>query len=281
MIRALAEIMKTRKRGKGPLYTNVITMTNGRIPVVKCNHTGMDREININFTSHTGVNNSYLIKHLLSLDSRIRPMMLLLKIYFKLKLKQENHLTTFNLYSLIIFALQNAKDPVLPPLSTFLDTSPDVPLFEKRWPVQFQLKNFATKNKQTLMELILHFCSFYADFDFTTRIVSPYMGNQKVVTKENFIQFDEFVCADHQFKTNRLINVQDFFVLCVNLGTDCKEFQGICKMHHESRREYARILDEMELGRAFFRREAKTKSETVPPKLKSSKFRIYSPGKGD
>lgn len=220
--------------------------------MLKFTHLGLNREVNLNFTSHTGVNNSFLIKHLLSLDTRIRPMMVLLKVYFKLKLPP-GQLTTFNLYSLIIFALQNNKEPVLPPLSTFLDPNAKT-LVEKRWPVQFLLKPFDTKNINTLMELILDFCSFYANFDFAKQIVSPYMGNTAVVTKDNFTTFPAFVCPERKFEFDRVINVQDFFVLNVNLGSNCVAFHEICRMHHENRKKYESITDDKELGAAFFAR---------------------------
>lgn len=255
MVQQLAEVMRERTRAKNLLYRNVVTMCNGRVPVLKCHHIGLNREININFTSHTGVNNSFLIKHLVTMDARIRPMMVLLKIYFKLKLGA-NSMTTFNLYSLIIFALQNATDPVLPPLSTFLVNRKDAVLVENRWPVQFQCRTFEkTKNRQTLIELILGFCSFYAEFDFANRLVSPYMGNQQpIVTKDNYASFEELACSDHAFKFDRVMNVQDFFVLCVNLGSNCEDFQKICQMHHKHRAEYEKMTDDEALGRAFFAR---------------------------
>lgn len=252
-LRKLAESMKGRTRGKQKLYQDVVTMCNGRVPVLKCRHMALNREININFTSHTGVNNSYMLKHLVSMDTRIRPLMVLLKIYFKVKLTP-NQLTTFNLYSLIIIALQNTDDPVLPPLSTFLDPSKSNVLAENRWPVQFLCKPFETKNRQTVIELILHFCSFYAEFDFANRLVSPYMGNRPV-TKDNYDTFKEFACSDQELKFNRAINIQDFFVLCVNLGSDCRAFQDLCRMHHKHRKEYEALADDSELSTAFFERE--------------------------
>lgn len=258
LVKELASQMKDRTRAKKLLYRDVVTMCNGRVPVLKFTHIGLGREININFTSHTGVNNSFLVKHLVSLDARVRAMLVLLKTYFKLKLGP-NALTTFNLYSLVIFALQNNPEPVLPPLADFLDTAGQRVLVKDRWPVQFLPKPFETKNRQTLIELILHFCSFYAEFDFADRLVSPYMGNRTpVVTRANYGEIEEFTCSEHQFKFDRVMNVQDFFVLCVNLGSDCTSFQDICRMHHEHRSEYeelAAAADDAALGQAFFARK--------------------------
>lgn len=252
----LADKMKTRMRSKQAVYQDIVTMCNGRVPVLKCLHVPTNREINLSFTSHSGVNNSFLLKHLISLDARIRPMMVLLKMYFKMKLGKGS-LTTFNIYSLIIFALQNEQDPVLPPLHTFLDQSEKAKsaLVENRWPVQFQLLPYESKNKKTLIELILDFCSFYANFDFANRLVSPYMGNQgPPITTANYNSFPEFTCEDHEFKFDRAINVQDFFELCMNVGSNCSDFKRICKIHHNHRKDYQKMKHEEELGMAFFAR---------------------------
>lgn len=257
LLNELSSAMKGGKKSKPLVFKDVVVIPHGRVPVLKCKHVALHRELNLNFTSHTGVNNSFLIKHLISLDSRIRPMMVLLKLYFKLKLP-ENSMTTFNLYCLVIFALQNLKQPVLPPLSTFLKGNDPKEktqvLFEKRWPVQFLCKDFTTENKSSLFDLVLDFCSFYAEFDFANRVISPYMGNrQPAVTRANYDTFEEFKCSEHTFNFDRVINVQDFFVLCVNLGTNCVEFQSICAMHHEQRDFYRETQsDDDGLFKAFF-----------------------------
>lgn len=255
LVERLRDIVKQRKKGNQLLYKDVVSMTNGRVPVLKYFHKKLELIVNVNFTSHTGVNNSFMVKHLLTLDPRIQPMILLLKIYFKVKIPDEK-LTSFNLLCLIIFALQNNKDPVLPPLRTFLDDKGSHILrHEQRWPVQFGLRKFATTNKLNLIQLIMDFCSFYANFDFTQRVVSPYMGNEKILTKALYDFFEELKCEDHKFTFNRVINIQDFFVLCVNLGSNCTEFKQICEMHHKHRGRYLQMKSDREVGTAFFTRK--------------------------
>lgn len=259
MVRRLGKFMEQYKRFKVPVFTDVQIHESGRVPMVTAMHQELRLKIDVNFTSHVGVNNNFLIKHLLTRDARIKPMIMLLKYYNKIR---NMGLTNFNLYALVIFALQNFKQPLLPALADLL--IPDDHVYvENRWNVRFRTDvPFEIENKQPILELLLDFFSFYARFDYTEQIVSPYMGKRHVVTRTNYHTFDEFHCDDHDFQFERIIMIQDFFVLCANVGSNSTKFQELCCVQHANRKKYLQLKG-AELLEAFFKCQIPTEVSPV------------------
>lgn len=227
-----------KKAGKQqPAFVNIETATNGRVPLLKATHRQSGVAVDINFTGHTSIFNNYLIKFLIQLDSRIKPMIVIIKSIFKLNNYFGPSLTNFNLYCLIIFFLQaGVSPPLLVPVKFLLNT--DKPLYvEERWNINFKATKLpvSNKNKSTLLQLLSSFFLYYANFDFET-IISPYMGVE--IKRDEFKSIKDFQCPESQFQFN-LDNkalLQDFFMLNVSLSArfSVSDFQAICLIQHET-----------------------------------------------
>lgn len=95
---------------------------------------------------------SELIYVLGQIDSRVRPLILLIRLWAKAADVTSStpgmKISNFGLTSLVIYFLQQLEHPILPPVGRLDDS------------------NFKSKNRSSLAHLLLEFFDFYGNFDF-------------------------------------------------------------------------------------------------------------------
>lgn len=99
-------------------------------------------------------------------------------------------ITNFSLTCLVIFFLQQSKQPILPAINTLIRkaTPNDIRLTEDGINCTFarnlQSIGFRSANKQSLSELLLQFFEFYAQFDFHNKAIS--LNEGRVIAKPEY-----------------------------------------------------------------------------------------------
>ncbi|XP_034951431.1 speckle targeted PIP5K1A-regulated poly(A) polymerase-like [Chelonus insularis] len=158
------------------IFTRVIPIPMAKIPVIKFNHIPTNTDCDISFKHSFGVHNSQLIKHLLTLDPRVKPLMMIIKYWAKkLDITGTGKITNYSLIIAIIFYLQQPNLQILPTVYEIQSTCQ--PIFFNGWQINFNKKyKKNVTNNSTIPELIYGFFKFYADFMFYDMIINPLDG---------------------------------------------------------------------------------------------------------
>ncbi|XP_076274079.1 speckle targeted PIP5K1A-regulated poly(A) polymerase-like [Rhynchophorus ferrugineus] len=158
------------------LFTNCLVIAAAKIPIVKCLHRRTNIQCDINIKSNLGVHNSALVHYYLSADVKIRRAMLIIKYWARcLNISgKQNLFTSYCLTLMFIFVLQ--REPYK--LSSVCSLQERV-YDDSVWADSVRKDHrFNTEKIQStpLKDIVRQFFEFYANFDFTSHIISPYLG---------------------------------------------------------------------------------------------------------
>lgn len=195
------------------LFRNIIPIPKASTPIVKCVHAPTDLSCDFNFASMLGVKNTHLIRYYLSLDPKLMPVMLVVKLWAKIKeLSGANKFSNYSLTLMFVFYLQQA--PYFFPTVRQLQSAPDCPEDVcEGWNSAFKpLDGFANAEivNVTPRELLAGFFRFCASFDYTLRLMSPYIG-----TALNKIDFLETESIPDAFANKSRLNFNVETPVCV------------------------------------------------------------------
>ncbi|KAJ1522393.1 hypothetical protein ONE63_002681 [Megalurothrips usitatus] len=150
---------------------------NARVPIIKFVHKSTGLSCDLSFRNSMGVQNSRLIKFLISLDSRIKPFFMIVKYWAKLHRLTGRRLSNYALIMLMISFLQSLNDPILPPLYILQDEA--VEKWVAGWNAGFDddpTKLTPISNNLSLEELLTQFFDSVVRTDFENHVLCPYLG---------------------------------------------------------------------------------------------------------
>lgn len=226
----------------------ICTIQNARVPLVRLLHRKTKVTCDINFSSRFGYYNSYFIGHVIGYDRRIRDLAVILKLWSKsYKLASQMIVTNYCLMMLMIFYLQNLKQPMLDKIINvqrarkpmFLDA-------QKKWNFYFNDSIDKTKtNHQSLRELLVGFFDYYRSLNPSEYVVSLLTGS--LIKREEFDTHPELEesrkliasCGLQKLRidNNDFFHVQDGFELNLNIGIKVKKhvdcFFELMKLSYE------------------------------------------------
>lgn len=233
----------------GRIFSQVFAIPKAKTPIVKCVHKPTQISCDFNFKNMLGVCNSSLTRYYLSLDNKLKSVMIILKYWAKVH-ELSGSSGKFSNYSLImmfIFYLQ--QEPyLLPPVITLQDEQKcNKP--QDGWNGEFeQLRNFVSEplSNQSIPEILHGFFDYYGNFDYALNAVCPYLG--RTVLKTDFLKPELLPDAFNRYKINiagkqplrveTSVCVQDPFEHNHNVSSSVpakllEEFVGLCKLGAE------------------------------------------------
>lgn len=143
------------------------------VPIVSVTHLPTGFMVDISFNNFNGIQNSKLIRHVISIDERAKDLALILKCWGKLeRIIGPTMLPSYGVVTMAIFFLQQ-KD-ILPPVS-FLQRNAEK-YFVNNWNNGFTREKYETRNDESLCDLLGGFFSHYSNFVNSNYMVSPYVG---------------------------------------------------------------------------------------------------------
>lgn len=243
--KAKTALIQTSVFGKN----DVICIFKAKTPIVKCCHVPTGIRCDFNFKSMLGVSNSQLIKYYLSLDSKLTPLMIILKFWAKIhKFSGSYKFTNYALTMMCIFYLQQ------PPFSL-----PSVKMLQatysskqEGWNSSFaHLDNFQSEalRNTSLLELLKGFFKFYATFDFGLYIICPLLGEKIPKIKflneidlcDDFIRYKQYLHNTpnaSRLAIDTAVCIQDPFELSRNVSAAINikhldSFHSYCKHSYE------------------------------------------------
>lgn len=189
-----------------------------KCPILKIKFSKINFECDLSASNKLVLRNSELLGLYGRLDSRIRPLIILLRYWAKsLGFIKKNLLSSYAFCFMVIFALQNTDPPVLPSVN-FLNVLAGFSSKIDGWETAFCVdvgRIPPTLNTATLEELLLHFFTFYWNFDFVQYVVSPSMGKPWAIK-------DIKHSKDERLKSFSVtsFSIQDPFLLSTNISRD-------------------------------------------------------------
>ncbi|XP_033218690.1 speckle targeted PIP5K1A-regulated poly(A) polymerase-like isoform X2 [Belonocnema kinseyi] len=187
---------------KPNMFNKVIPIPKAKTPIIKFCNVSTNISCDLSFRNSLGVHNSLLIKHYLSLDVRLKPLMLVIKYWAKhCDISTETRggrITNYALAMLFIFYLQQTNVSLVPPVIDLKRTCQ--PKIIEGWQVNFDktLRHPLSDKKSTIPELLHGFFKFYANFNFKQNVICPVDGN--VYSKDIFKDVNSLPESMHRYK---------------------------------------------------------------------------------
>lgn len=178
---------------------NKIIPIHAKIPIIKCifhKKTGIDCDISFNNIS--SVHNSNLLNCIISMDHRIKPVLMKLKSWAKnIGLICTNGFSSYSFYWLGIFCMQ--VNGILPNIHDLQKNIPEH--LVGHWNCAFsEEQGFKKDDQKTDSDILTMIYAYYSSFDFKTFVISPYLGYPLLIKDfENVDQLQDELWRYKQF----------------------------------------------------------------------------------
>ncbi|EFA02081.2 uncharacterized protein mkg-p [Tribolium castaneum] len=227
-------IFKSRK------FCDVLLISGAKTPIIKCIHTKTQICCDINVKNRLSVRNSELIKYYLTLDAKIKPLMIFVKFWADLYgLKKVNFFSSYALYMMVIYYLQQPPYSV-PTVLTLQRNAP--PEIVDIWNCGFDEIDFTSPalEKTTILDLLVGFFRFYGHFDYVSNVIAPFYG--AIIDKASFLKPHDLPRCYHTYMSqsvalavNSGVCIQDPFEHSRNVSASVPlqcigRFTNMCRM---------------------------------------------------
>jgi len=170
------------------VFTNIISIPKAKTPIIKFRYIPTNVSCDISFKNGLGIYKSNFLRYCASRDSRLRPLMLLIKYWARhFGISGSGRISSYGLVCLIIFYLQQVG--FLPPLLDLQRTC--TPQIVNGWQVNFDENTMlpTITNNSSIATLFHNFFSFYAEFNFNATVMCLLDG--KTYLLPDFAQLDK------------------------------------------------------------------------------------------
>lgn len=231
----LKEVEKALRRRRD-IFSQIVAVPKARVPIIKFFYHPNSVSCDLSFTSLLGLYKSELIKFYISLDYRVKPLLMLLKYWaWHYKLFGTGQMSSYGLYQLVIFYLQQDSVKILPPVKALSDPSTEKTV--NGWPVNFNtsIKLPSITNTSSIPELLNGFFNFYSYMNFELVVICPLDG--QIHSRLKFQQANylpDYMAAYkdilinktslHRFQLNSSMCVQDPIELNYNVTAPYSKF---------------------------------------------------------
>ncbi|XP_076236137.1 speckle targeted PIP5K1A-regulated poly(A) polymerase [Calliopsis andreniformis] len=202
------------------VFSDIVSIPKAKTPIIKFRYVRTNVSCDISFKNSLGIYKSNWIKHCISLDNRVKPLMMIIKYWARnFKISGSGKMSNYGLMLLIIFYLQQPSVKIIPPLMELQRTCQ--PQIVNGWQVNFD-ENLVlppTTNKSSIPQLLNGFFIFYSTFEFKSNVICPIDG--MIHTDSEFENIDSLPqCMDRykacvkedeslKFSINKPMCVQD------------------------------------------------------------------------
>ncbi|XP_069698737.1 speckle targeted PIP5K1A-regulated poly(A) polymerase-like isoform X2 [Periplaneta americana] len=205
------------------LYSHIIAIPKAKTPIVKLVHIPTGLRCDLSFRNALGVHNSALIRYLMSLDTRLRPLIVIIKYWArKNELTGHGKISNYALTMLVLFYLQQLVPSVIPPVAKLQENCEDNIVIDG-WACDIICTPYSNANTLSVPELLQGFFKFCYQFDYGIKVICPLTGG--TVPKSSFRSPDLLPEVMYRYKQNEAtfkvdsdMCIQDPFELCHNLS---------------------------------------------------------------
>lgn len=211
-------------------FDGLVKILGAKVPLLRAIHTPTNLTCDINFSNARGCYNSKFIYAATRFDYRIHELAVIIKFWSKCAYLLTNHrqMNSYCIVMMLIFYLQTKKLPLLPSVQ---DLQMGIPRINYGpWNLGYPRDiNFVSLNKESVRMLLVNFFKYYANFDFGTNLISPYVGRLCSIEEMKQSKVRElqpyYRAVEHQdyppFNFGTMLSIQDPFELNLNIGGVC------------------------------------------------------------
>ncbi|XP_056680792.1 poly(A) RNA polymerase GLD2 isoform X3 [Monodelphis domestica] len=174
-----------------------------KVPIVKFRDKVSCVEFDLNVNNIVGIRNTFLLRTYAYLESRVRPLVLVVKKWASHHEINDASRGTLNSYSLVLMVLhylQTLPEPILPSLQkNYPDSfSPSMQLHLVHQ-APCSIPPYLSKNGSALGDLLLGFLKYYAtEFDWNSQMIS--VREAKAIPRPDGIEWrNKFICVEEPF----------------------------------------------------------------------------------
>ncbi|XP_074138452.1 poly(A) RNA polymerase GLD2 isoform X1 [Sminthopsis crassicaudata] len=180
-----------------------------KVPIVKFRDKVSCVEFDLNVNNIVGIRNTFLLRTyaylliLLTVESRVRPLVLVVKKWASHHEINDASRGTLNSYSLVLMVLhylQTLPEPILPSLQKnypeSFSSSMQLHLVHQ---APFTIPPYLSKNRSALGDLLLGFLKYYAtEFDWSSQMIS--VREAKALPRPDGVEWrNKFICVEEPF----------------------------------------------------------------------------------
>ncbi|XP_037916548.1 homeobox protein 2-like isoform X1 [Hermetia illucens] len=195
-----------------------------KVPILRFRDSMHNLEVDLNFNNCVGIRNTHLLHCYAQLDWRLRPLVLVAKLWAQchnINNAKNMTISSYSLALMVIHFLQYAVDPpVLPCLHEMYPEKFHILLMSNDFgfvDMNEEIEPYASQNTQTLGELFLQFLEYYSNFDYSQYAISIRTGTvlpieicRQAKTSKNDIRQWKELCIEEPFDlTNTARSVYD------------------------------------------------------------------------
>uniref|UniRef100_A0A182HJH5 Uncharacterized protein n=1 Tax=Anopheles arabiensis TaxID=7173 RepID=A0A182HJH5_ANOAR len=155
-----------------------LDLIRAKVPILRFRHVEENIDIDLSINNCVGIRNTHLLNCYAQLDERVRPLVLVIKLWAQHHNLNDPIHSTLSSYSLVLMVLNFLQCGVTPAV---------IPCLHRIFPEKFCKKNFTNNlleriaphrsdNSDTLGQLLLKFFKYYAEFDYANYAISIRMG---------------------------------------------------------------------------------------------------------
>ncbi|KAL9882315.1 uncharacterized protein ACN427_010194 isoform 2-T7 [Glossina fuscipes fuscipes] len=195
-----------------------------KVPILRFRDRIHQLEVDLNFNNCVGIKNTHLLYCYSQLDWRLRPLVLVIKLWAQYHNINNAKNMTISSYSLVLMVIHFLQYAVSPPVLPCLhDIYPDKFTLLRSNDFGYVDMNetigpYESKNTQTLGELFLYFLEYYSCFDYSQFAISVRTGGllpinvcRTAKSLKNDIHQWKALCIEEPFDlTNTARSVYDF-----------------------------------------------------------------------
>ncbi|XP_050069229.1 poly(A) RNA polymerase gld-2 homolog A-like [Anopheles maculipalpis] len=155
-----------------------LDLIRAKVPILRFRQVQENIDIDLSINNRVGIRNTHLLHCYAQLDLRVRPLIMVIKLWAQHHNLNDPINSTMSSYSLVLMVLNFLQCGVTPAV---------VPCLHKTYPEKFVQERYnsnlleridphESENKDTLGELLLKFYKYYAEFDYANYAISVRTG---------------------------------------------------------------------------------------------------------
>lgn len=185
------------------VFTQLRAIPKAKTPILRCVHIPTGISCDFNFKNMLGVCNSFLVRYYLSLDTKLKVLMIIIRHWAKSHELSggSSQFSNYSLVLLFIFYLQ--QQPYFLPSVVVLQISPISCNMQGGWNGGFHpVRNFVSNSlaSLTISHVLCDFFEYYSNFDFSLNVISVFLG--RAIPKTDFLKPTLLPNSFHIYKEN-------------------------------------------------------------------------------
>ncbi|XP_012135126.1 poly(A) RNA polymerase gld-2 homolog A isoform X4 [Megachile rotundata] len=244
----LEQILKCLRRCE---FIEQLELIQAKVPILKFHDSIQNLEVDLNCNNAVGIRNTHLLYCYSRIDWRVRPLVLVVKLWAQSQDINDAKNMTISSYSLVLMVIHflqcGVNPPVLPCLHSLYEGkfSPhtDIHCIDIQEELDIPASVLRPKNRQSLGELFVEFFRYYVMFDFNQYAISirlaskiPIEECRRARSYKNDPHQWKYLCIEEPFDlTNTARSVYDPDVFArIKQVFDCT-YQNLKEYHDLSR----------------------------------------------